>query len=130
MSNDPIADMLIRIKNAHMAGHKEVVMPHSKMKLAIAQVLEENKYVERVEVIEKAPQNEIKLVLRYVGSLPAITEVKRISKPGRRLYASVNEIPEALGGYGITIVSTNKGVVTGQVARQNNVGGEILCQIW
>jgi len=130
MSNDPIADMLIRIKNAHMAGHKEVVMPHSKMKQAIAQVLEENKYVERVEVIEKAPQNEIKLVLRYVGSLPAITEVKRISKPGRRLYASVNEIPEALGGYGITIVSTNKGVVTGQVARQNNVGGEILCQIW
>lgn len=130
MSNDPIADMLIRIKNAHMAGHREVVMPHSKMKQAIAQVLEENKYVERVEVIEKAPQNEIKLVLRYVGSLPAITEVKRISKPGRRLYASVNEIPEALGGYGITIVSTNKGVVTGQVARQNNVGGEILCQIW
>ncbi len=128
--NDPIADMIIRIKNALMARHDSVAIPHSQLKEQIGQILLKNNYVEDVKVEKKSPQAEIVVKLRYIGRVPAITDVRRISTPGRRLYASAGKIPRALGGYGITIVSTSKGVMTDKEAKQQNVGGEVLCQIW
>jgi len=130
MTTDSIADMLIRIKNALAAGHKEVVIPHSKLKVAIAGILVKENYVEKMESIEVKSQNQIKLKLRYEGSLPAISGVQRVSKPGRRLYAPVNQIPVTLGGYGITVLSTSLGVLTDKEARLKNIGGEVICQIW
>jgi small subunit ribosomal protein S8 len=127
---DPIADMIIRIKNALMAGHDSVAIPHSKMKLAIAEILKAEGYIADVRVEQTKPQATIVCSLRYVGKTPAITEVRRLSKPGRRMYSTATEIPAALGGYGITIVSTSKGMMTGTSARKQNVGGELVCQIW
>ncbi len=128
--NDPIADMIIRIKNALMAKHETVAIPHSKLKAEIGQILLTNKYVEEFKVEPKTPQAEIQIKLRYVGRVPAITGVKRVSTPGRRVYSSSTQIPRALGGYGITIVSTSKGVMTDVEAKKQNLGGEVLCQIW
>ncbi len=130
MYTDSIADMLIRIKNALAAGHEEVVMPHSKMRAAIAGILLDEKYLDKVEVLDAKPQKQMKLSLKYTGLLPAVSGVKRVSKPGRRLYVSAAQIPPTLGGHGITILSTNQGVISDKEARQKNVGGEILCQIW
>jgi small subunit ribosomal protein S8 len=127
---DPISDFIIRIKNALMANHKELLVPYSKMKKSMADILVEEGYLDSAEVIEGKPFAQIKLGLKYVGRTPAVTEVKRLSKPGRRLYASVGQIPRALGGYGITIVSTNKGLMTDKQARKANIGGELVCQIW
>lgn len=127
---DPIADMLARIKNAVLAKHKQVVMPHSKVKEAIAKILADNKYIEGVEVVEKKPQSDLVIKLGYKGKLPMISGVKRVSKPGRRLYSTVDKVPATLNGYGITIVSTSKGLLTDKEARQQNVGGELLCQVW
>jgi small subunit ribosomal protein S8 len=127
---DPIADMIIRVKNAFMANKAEVSIPHSKLKEAIAKILEAEGYVESFEVEQTVPQKTINVKLKYVGKIPAITEVRRMSKPGRRVYATVQDIPRALGGYGVTIVSTSKGVVTDSEARKMNIGGELLCQIW
>ena len=127
---DPIADMIIRIKNALMAGHDEVSIPHSKMKQSIAQILKEEGYIADTRVEPNKPQATIVCSLKYVGKTPAITDVRRLSKPGRRLYSAATEIPTALGGYGITILSTSKGLMTGTTARKQNIGGEILCQIW
>lgn len=128
--NDPIADMIIRIKNALMARHETVAVPHSRVKEQISKILVENQYVESYQVDQKAPQSDLVFKLRYVGKVPAITDVRRISKPGRRIYTTSAKIPKALGGYGITIVSTSKGVMTDKEARKQNVGGEVLCQIW
>lgn len=130
MMMDPIADMLVRIKNALMVGHQEVMIPHSKMKEAIAQILVAEGYVNQLQVTADKPQKQMVLELKYVDSLPAVSGVKRVSKPGRRLYVSANRIPTTLGGYGLTILSTNQGILTNQQARQKNVGGEIICQIW
>lgn len=127
---DPIADMIIRVKNAFMANRAEVSIPHSKVKEAIAKILEAEGYVESFEVEPTKPQKTINVKLKYVGKIPAITEVRRMSKPGRRVYSTVKDIPKSLGGYGVTIVSTSKGVVTDADARKMNVGGEVLCQIW
>lgn len=127
---DPIADMIIRVKNAFMANRAEVSIPHSKVKEAIAKILEAEGYVESFEVEPTVPQKTINVKLKYVGKIPAITEVRRMSKPGRRVYSTVKDIPKALGGYGVTIVSTSKGVITDSDARKMNVGGEVLCQIW
>jgi len=127
---DPVSDLFIRIKNGLMAKKKEVNMPHSKLKEAIAHKLVENNYIEAVEIIDKIPQKEMNIKLRYVESLAGITGFKRISKPGRRLYAGANKVPPALNGYGITLVSTNRGVLTDKEAREKNVGGELICQIW
>ena len=127
---DPIADMIIRIKNACMAERKDLVMPHSRVKEAIIKLLKENNYITDYEVIEKAPQKEIKIVLRYVGKLSAITDVKRVSKPGKRTYVKASEIPKTLNGYGLTILSSNLGIMDDKAARKAKVGGEILCQIW
>jgi len=128
--NDPIADMIIRIKNALMAKHDTVMVPHSKMKQTIGDILVANKYVEEYTVENKMPQSELVFKLRYVGRLPAITDVKRISTPGCRIYATSKKIPRALGGYGITIVSTSKGLMTDKDAKKQNLGGEVICQIW
>lgn len=127
---DPIADLLTRIRNAHLAGHTQVDMPHSKLKAAVAAVLVEHKYIEACEVVEATPRPVLKLTLKYVGKVPAISQLRRISKPGRRTYSSAKKLPKTLGGYGLTIVTTSRGVMTDQQARQQNVGGEILCQIW
>jgi len=127
---DPIADMIIRIKNALLARHSEVVIPHSKLKLAIAHILEKEGYVDRVDLQQVAPQSNIVIKLKYAGRTPAITDVRRLSTPGRRLYSASTQVPRALGGYGITIVSTSKGVMTDKQARKQNAGGELLCQIW
>lgn len=127
---DPIADMIIRIKNALLARHSEVVIPHSKLKLAIAHILEQEGYVDRVDLEQVAPQSNIVIKLKYAGRTPAITDVRRLSTPGRRLYSASTQVPRALGGYGITIVSTSKGVMTDKQARKQNAGGELLCQIW
>lgn len=127
---DPIGDMIIRVKNALMANHQQVTIPHSKMKEAIANILLTHGYITAVEVVDKQPQKELLLTLKYVDKLPAISEVKRVSKPGRRLYSSAGQVVETLGGYGLTILTTSKGVMSGKDARKQNVGGEVLCQIW
>ncbi|HYD35279.1 MAG TPA: 30S ribosomal protein S8 [Vitreimonas sp.] len=127
---DPIADMIIRIKNALLVRKAEVEIPFSKMKQSIATILKEENYIEEIEVKPTTPQATLVLKLKYVGRTPAITDVKRLSKPGRRMYATVDQIPQSLGGYGLTLVSTSKGVMTATKARQLNVGGEVLCQIW
>lgn len=127
---DPIADMLIRIKNAFLAGHKELTLPHSKINESIAKILKENNYLTDCVVVEKKPQSEITLTLRYVDKLAALTDVKRISKPGRRIYVTADKLPKTLNGYGLTIVSTNAGVMDDKTARKKNLGGELLCKVW
>lgn len=127
---DPIADMIIRIKNAVLASQESVTIPYSKMKEAIANVLRENNYIDSFEVIEKKVQGDIKINLLYRGKLSVINGVKRLSTPGRRLYTKSNNIPKALSGYGITIVSTSKGLMTDKDAKKSNLGGELICQIW
>jgi len=130
MITDPIADMIIRIKNSLMANQAKITIPHSKMKEAVGKLLLENGYIQALEVEAAVPQANIVITPKYLGKTPAITGVRSISKPGRRVYGTVKEIPRALGGYGITIISTSKGIITDNQARKMNVGGEILCQIW
>ena len=126
MLTDPIADMLTRIRNAHLALHKEVSVPRSKMKEAMASILKQEGYVEDVTVDDR----NITIALKYVKGRPAITGLKRISKPGLRVYAQCEELPKVLGGLGIAIVSTSKGVMTDKQARAAKVGGEVLAYIW
>lgn len=128
--SDPIADMIIRIKNAYLARKVEVVIPHSKIKEAIGRILVDSSYVSEMKIEDIKPQKNIVLTLNYINKKPAVTDVKRISKPGRRMYAPADQLPRALGGYGVTIISTSKGVMTDKEARKKNVGGEVLCQIW
>lgn len=127
---DPIADMLARVKNALLARHKEVVIPHSKIKQAIVQILVDNDYVDSFEVIKQSPQSMLVVKLGYKGKWPKITGIKRISKPGRRLYTTAGTIPVTLNGYGITIVSTSKGLFIDKDAKKQNIGGELICQVW
>ncbi len=128
--NDPIGDFITRIKNAVMAGHDTVVLPHSRMKESLAKILEKEGYVTAVSVDHSHQFPELVMKMKYIGKQPAVTDVRRLSKPGRRLYSPAKSIPRALGGYGITIISTNKGVLTDTEARQQNIGGELLCQVW
>lgn len=127
---DPIADMIIRIKNGFAAGKTTVLVPYSKMKAALAEILQTHNYVETVQVVEAKPQKQLELTLKYVGKSPAVSGVKRLSKPGRRLYSSSTKITRTLGGYGLTIVSTSKGLMSDTDARKQNIGGELVCQIW
>lgn len=127
---DPIGDFITRIKNAVMAKHDKIVVPYSRLRESLANILKEEGYVTDVAVDKSGIFPALVLSLKYVGKMPAVTDVRRLSKPGRRLYAPANKIPRALGGYGITILSTNKGVLTDSKARKMNVGGELLCQIW
>ena len=130
--NDPIADMLTRIRNAQIARHDSVTMPASNTKKAIAKILLEEGYIKAYDVIDDGLQGQIKVTLKYVNgkSTPVIAGLKRISKPGLRVYATCEELPKVLGGLGIAIVSTSKGLMTDKEARKENMGGEVLCYIW
>jgi small subunit ribosomal protein S8 len=129
--SDPIADMLTRIRNGVSARHDTVRMPSSKLKVAIAQVLREEGFIKNYEVSQEGARSFLKIDLSYTGRKePVLTGIKRVSKPGLRVYVQKREIPRVLGGLGVAILSTPEGVMTGQVARQKSVGGEVLCYVW
>jgi small subunit ribosomal protein S8 len=130
--SDPIADMLTRIRNANTAKHDTVDVPSSKMKLAIAQILLDEGYIKAFEVVEDGSFNTIHITLKYGADKneKIITGLKRISKPGLRVYAGKDELPKVLGGLGIAIISTNQGVITDKEARKLQVGGEVLAFVW
>jgi len=134
MTSDPIADMLTRIRNALLARHTSVVVPYSKLKVEIARILQEEGYVESYTVGDETPVALISIKLKYYGERrtrrPVITNLERISKPGRRVYRGRRELPRVLSGTGIAILTTPKGVMTARQARRERVGGEVLCYIW
>ena len=132
MTNDPIADMLTRIRNANTAKHDTVDVPASKMKIAIADILLNEGYIAKYDIVEDGNFKTIRITLKYGADKneKIISGLKRISKPGLRVYAGKENLPKVLGGLGIAIISTNKGIVTDKVARQLNVGGEVLAFIW
>jgi small subunit ribosomal protein S8 len=128
---DPIADMLTRIRNAINRRHASVDIPHSKMKESIARILQDEGFVQRYELVPDGRFQVIRVHLKYAeGRRPVLTHLRRLSTPGRRLYAGATQIPRALGGMGIVIVSTPRGVLTGTRARRENVGGELICEVW
>jgi len=131
---DPIADMLTRMRNASMRGHSRVAVPASKLKLAIAQVMQDEGFIEHVELSDDRPQPFLRIVLKYTGGRrerrPLIGGLERVSKPGRRVYVSRDEIPRVMGGMGIAVLSTSKGVMSDHRARRVGVGGEVLCYVW
>ena len=128
--SDPIADMLTRIRNASRARHEEVIVPASKTKLAIAKILKDEGFIDDFSELQEGPRNLVKIRLRYVGKVPVVSGLKRVSKPGLRVYAAKTEIPRVLGGLGVVIVSTSHGIMTGTEARNGQLGGEILAYIW
>lgn len=131
---DPIADFLTRIRNAQQARHADVVVPYSRIKHQIAEVLAREGYVAHVSVEGEGPRRMLKITLKYSRAgrslEPVITFVRRISKPGRRIYASVSEIPRPLNGLGIVILSTSGGVISDREARKRHLGGELICEVW
>ncbi len=129
---DPIADMLTRIRNANTAKHDTVDVPSSKMKLAIAKILLDEGYIKSYELVENGKFNDIRITLKYGASKneKIISGLQRISKSGLRVYANKEELPKVLGGLGVAIISTNKGVITDKEARKLGVGGEVLCFVW
>jgi small subunit ribosomal protein S8 len=132
--SDPIADMLTRIRNAMMVRHVDVAIPHSRMKEDLARVLVDEGYIEGFQVEDAKPCPNIVIQLKYVGlrreRRPVISGLKRVSRPGRRVYAGYDEIPWVLSGMGIAILTTPKGIMTGEKARRQRVGGEVLCYVW
>jgi small subunit ribosomal protein S8 len=130
--SDPIADMLTRIRNANTAKHDTVDIPSSKIKLSIAQILLEEGYVKKVDLVDNGNFKDIRITLKYGADKNdrIITGLKRISKPGLRVYAGKNEVPKVLDGLGIAILSTNQGVITDKKAREMQVGGEVLAFVW
>ncbi|OIO91259.1 MAG: 30S ribosomal protein S8 [Anaerolineae bacterium CG2_30_64_16] len=131
MISDPIADMLTRIRNGLMARHKQVVVPGSKVKVAMARILKEEGFIRDFEVTKDVPQPQLRIVLKYNRDRKSIiTGLQRISKPGRRVYVKRSEIPWVLSGLGIAILSTPQGPMTGQKARRLGLGGEVLCYVW
>ena len=127
---DPIADMLTRIRNANAQRHETVDIPSSKMKKAIAQILLDEGYIKSFEEIEDNAQGIIRVSLKYVNKQKVIAGLKRISKPGLRVYAAKDELPKVLGGLGIALISTSKGIMTDKKARQEGIGGEVLAFVW
>jgi small subunit ribosomal protein S8 len=131
MVTDPIADMLTRIRNALVAGHEAVQVPASKMKIAIAKVLKKEGFIRDFEVVPEGAKRDIRIDLAYSGKKePTISGLRRVSKPGLRVYVQKREIPRVYGGLGIAILSTPQGVMTGQEAWHRQVGGEVLCYVW
>jgi len=130
MVNDPIADMLTRIRNAIMARHDDVLIPFSRMKLSLAKILKREGFINDYEVLKGEPQSMMRIHLKYVDGESAILGLERVSKPGLRVYVERREISRVYGGLGIAILSTSKGIMTGQEARRNNTGGELLCRVW
>ncbi len=127
---DPIADMLTRIRNAVLVNKPEVLIPASKIKLSIAKILERENYIGRVAELKVGNFNYIKIELKYSEQGPAIRHIRKISKPGQRIYVSGSEIPRVLNNFGTAIISTSKGLLTSQEAKQGNVGGELMFEIW
>ncbi|MCP4572937.1 MAG: 30S ribosomal protein S8 [bacterium] len=131
---DPIADMLTRIRNATQAGHRKVEIPASNLKRSVAELLVKQGYIERVEGAEKTAQGTLLLRLKYYAregkQVGVIEGIRRVSRPGRRVFAGKDNIPKVCGGYGISILSTNQGILTGHQCRMRGVGGEVLCEVW
>ncbi len=131
---DPIADMLTRVRNATQAGHRRVEIPASNQKKAVADVLVQQGYVERYEVLDDNAQGTLRVFLKYQlregQRIGVIEGIRRVSRPGRRIFAGKDSIPKVCGGYGISILSTNQGILTGHQCRMRGIGGEVLCEIW
>ena len=128
---DPVADMLTRIRNANTAGHADVEIPASKIKKNIAEILLKEGYIKGYEIVENPPQDMIKVQMKYgPDKAKVITGIKRISKPGLKVYAKKDEVPKVLGGLGIAIISTSSGLITDKQARELGVGGEVICYVW
>ncbi len=127
---DPIADMLTRIRNAYQARKQLVVLPFSKMKLAVLEILVKEGYIASVEKKVEGNMTNLEIVLKYNGSMPALRSVKRESKPGHRLYYKSEDLPKILGGFGIAVVSTSKGIMTAVEAKKQKIGGELLCSVY
>ncbi len=130
MVTDPIADLLTRVRNAAMAHHDSTLVPASKMKIAVAKILKDEGFIADFSIVKGEPQRMIKVILKYIDKQPAFIGLERVSKPGLRVYAGKTEIPRVYGGLGIAILSTSKGLMTGQEAWKKNLGGEILCYVW
>ncbi len=130
--NDPISDYLTRIRNAQIAGHRTVDIPSSNMKKRITEILYDQGFIYRYKFVEEGPQGLIKIALKYdaYSGEPAIKKMKRVSRPGLRIYKGSDDLPRVINGYGIAIVSTSKGVMTNKRAQQENVGGEVLCYVY
>jgi small subunit ribosomal protein S8 len=127
---DPIADMLTRIRNAALARQLRTTIPASNMKMAIAKILKEEGYIKDFELVKDNPQGTIRVTLRYVEKKPVVTQLKRVSKPGLRVYTRRDDIPRVRGGLGTAIISTPKGLMTGRKAYQQGMGGEVVCYVW
>ena len=131
MNTDPIADMLTRIRNANMISHPEVEMPASNLKIELAKLLKSEGYISEYEVKENGKFRTLRIVLKYdENKRPIITNLQRVSRPGLRNYKKVKHMPQVLGGMGIAVLSTSKGLLTDRRARKENVGGEVLCYVW
>jgi small subunit ribosomal protein S8 len=130
-TSDPIADMLTRIRNAQLARHPKVDVPASKLKTDIARILKEEGFITNFKLAEDGAKRSIRIYLKYTpGNVPLISRIERVSRPGCRVYVGSKEVPRVLGGLGVNILTTPKGVMTGSTARKENVGGEVLCQVW
>ena len=127
---DPISDMIARVKNAQSRGHKDVLLDSSKIKLGICKVLESEGYIKKVELVGEQPKQEIKITLKYFEDLPVIKEFDRASKPGLRKYFSFDQIPPVKGGLGTAIMTTSKGIITSDQAKKEKVGGELICTVF
>ena len=128
--SDPISDFLTRFKNATMAQKEDFTAPYSKMKEQIARILKEEGYIWSYEKVGEGPEALLKAKPRYSGSTPALKNLKRVSRPGLRSYVGADEVPKVLGGMGIAILSTSKGIMAGHTARKNNIGGEVICRVF
>ena len=130
MVNDPIGDMITQIKNAALAGKRELEVPFSRIKLAVAKTLAAEGYLTAAEKTGSEPKCGLKLQLAYSGGRPVLTDLKRKSKPGQRVYVSREKIPNVVGGLGIAVISTPRGIMTGREAKKLGIGGELLCEVW
>jgi small subunit ribosomal protein S8 len=130
-TSDPIADMLTRIRNAMSARHPKVDVPASRLKMDIARILKEEGYIMNYKLADEGARRSIRIYLKYTpGNVPVISRIERVSRPGCRVYVASKEVPRVLGGLGINILTTPRGVMTGSTARKEKVGGEVLCQLW
>ncbi|MBF1037983.1 MAG: 30S ribosomal protein S8 [Candidatus Nanosynbacter sp.] len=129
-STDQIADLITRIRNAIMVNKNEISVPASKLKLAILEGLKRTKFITNYNVVEATPRNSIRVVINEINETPRINEITKVSKPGRRVYAGVDELPKVKSGRGIVLISTSKGIMTGDEAKQARLGGEVLVKVW
>ncbi|MGH2442008.1 MAG: 30S ribosomal protein S8 [Chloroflexota bacterium] len=130
-STDPIADMLTRVRNAAQARHPSVEVPFSKMKLAITKIMQDEGYISEFDIVEDGPRKSLRLRLKYDHERrPVVTGIRRLSRPGLRVYAGMHDIPRVLGGLGTVVISTNRGIMSGREARRRHLGGELIAEIW